>query len=311
MGKLSARLNLENLSESPLLSSGMLEQYEKLRQSAHGLTDTYYVDAGGTNGDWKNNITAEFIKEQKEQNEFNFVNNKGNIEGAIKLFKIDEKKNDNGKIISRDKQEELAREKLKTMAPYAGMGITDLPTIKGLMDINVKPDRALQTLRKDNKATMNYNKFVNNKENIQVMQNIAAEKMGKLDEFEAGNQSIIQQVNQQVNQTISDGRQYITSGAAKDPETLNRLVELERKMDSKVTIEGSRHYSKSQYIVGIDKVIEKAVKNNVKSIKLPVNKKMPINDTIKQKNSNAEKSTKALENAMNEVLKERRTTTNN
>lgn len=307
MDNLSGRLNLESLSESPLLSPEMLEQYEKSRQSLHGLTDTFYVDAGGTNGDWKNNITAEFIKEQKEQNEFSFVNNQGNIEGAIKLFKLDEKKNDNGKIISRDKQEELAKEKLKTMAPYAGMGISDLSTIKGLMDRNIKPDRALQTLNKDNKATMNYNKFVDNKENIQVMQNIAAEKMGKLDEFKAGNQSIIQQVNQQVNQTISDGRQYITSGAAKDPETLNRLVELERKMDSKVTIEGSRHYSKSQYIVGIDKVIEKAVKNNVKSIKLPVNKKMPINDTIKQKNSNAEKNTKALENAMNEVLKERRT----
>ena len=130
MNNLSARLNLENLSESPLLSSGMLEQYEQTRQSLHGLTDTYYVDAAGTNGDWKNNITAELIKEQKEQNEFNFVNNKGNIEGAIKLFKIDEKKNDNGKIISRDKQEELAREKLKTMAPYAGMGITDLSTFK-------------------------------------------------------------------------------------------------------------------------------------------------------------------------------------
>lgn len=305
MGKLSARLNLENLSESPLLSSGMLEQYEKLRQSAHGLTDTYYVDAGGTNGDWKNNITAEFIKEQKEQNEFNFVNNQGNIEGAIKLFKLDEKKNDLGKTISKDKQEELAREKLKTMAPYAGTGITDLSTIKGLMDRNIKPDRALQTLRKDNKATMNYNKFV--EQNIEVMQNKAAEKMGKLQEFKAGDQNVIQQVNQQVNQTLTDGRQYITSGAAKDPETLNRLVELERKIDSKVTIEGSRHYSKSQYIVGIDKVIEKAVKNNVKSIKLPVNKKIPINDTIKQKNSNAEKSTKALENAMNEVLKERRT----
>lgn len=311
MNNLSARLNLENLSESPLLSSGMLEQYEQTRQSLHGLTDTYYVDAAGTNGDWKNNITAELIKEQKEQNEFNFVNNKGNIEGAIKLFKIDEKKNDNGKIISRDKQEELAREKLKTMAPYAGMGITDLSTIKGLMDRNIRPDKASQTLNKDNKATMNYNKFVDNKQNIEVMQNIVAEKMGKLEEFKAGNQNIIQQVNQQVNQTISDGRQYITSGAAKDPETLNRLVELERKIDSKVTIEGSRHYSKAQYIVGVDKVIEKAIKDNVKSIKLPVNKKMPVNDTIKQKNNNAEKSTKALESAMNEVLKERRTQQNN
>lgn len=304
MNNLSARLNLENLSESPLFSSGMLEQYEQTRQSLHGLTDTYYVDAGGTNGDWKNNITAKFIEEQKEQNEFNFINNKGNIEDAIKIFKIDEKKNDNGNTISRDKQEELAKEKLKTMAPYAGLGITDLPTIKGLMDINIKPDKALQTLRRDNKATMNYNKFV--EQNIEVMQNKAAEKMGKLQEFKAGNPNIIQQVNQQVNQTISDGRQYITSGAAKDPETLNRLVELERKIDSKVTIEGSRHYSKTQYIVGIDKVIEKAIKNNVKSIKLPVNKNVPINDTIKQKNSNAEKSTKALESAMNDVLKERR-----
>lgn len=302
----SAKLNLESLSESPLFTPGMLEQYEKLRESAHGLTDTFYVDGAGSGGDWKNNITAEYIKEQKEQNEFNFVNNSANIKDAIKLFGIDKKTDDKDRPLKQEKQEELAREKLKAMAPYSAMGINDVATIKVLMDRNIKPDKALQTLRKDNKGTMNYNKFVDNKQNIQVMQTMEAEKMGKLAEFNAGNQTVIQQVNQQVKQTISDGKQYISSGVAKDPETLNRLVELERKIDSKVSIEGSKHYSKSQYIVGIDKIIQKAVKDNVKTIKLPVNKSMPINATIKQKNEKAEASTKALESAMNDVLKERR-----
>lgn len=302
----SAKLNLENISQSILMEPGMLEQFEKLRESAHGLTDTFYVDNVGSGGDWKNNLTAEFIKEQKDQNEFNFVNNPSNIEKAIKLFGIDKKKNDKGEFLDRDKQEELAKEKLKTMAPYSAMGINDVATIKGLMDRNIKPDKALQTLYKDNEGTMNYNKFVDNQQNIQVMQTMEAEKMGKLAEFNAGNQTVIQQVNQQVQQTISDGIQYIKSGDAKDPETLNRLVELERKIDSKVSIEGSKHTSKTQYIVNIDKVIDKAVKKNIKSIKLPVNKSMPINATIKQKNEKAEASTKALEGAMNEVLRERR-----
>lgn len=290
---LSAKLNLESLSESMLLQPGMLEQYENLRQAAHGMTDTFYVDSAGSGGDWKNNMVASFIQDQKEQNEFNFINNGGNIEKAIKLFGIDKKLDDKDRPLKKEKQEELAKEKLKSMAPYSAMGITDLAAIKGLMDRNIKPEDALHTLKKDNKGTMNYNHFVENEENIQVMQNIEAEKLGLSAEFAAGNQTVIQQVNQQVKQTISDGRQYISSGAAKDSETLNRLVELERKIDSKVGLEGSRHISKEAYIANIDKVIEKALKDGVKTIKLPTNGK-------------AEKATKALEAAMNEVLEGRR-----
>lgn len=301
---LSARLNLENLSESALFSPEMLQQYEKLRQAGHELTDTYYIGEGG--GDWKgtNNINAQFIEQKKEQHANSFMTNPANIEKAISAFGLKDKTDKNTGTVTT--AQEQAKEKLKAMTPYSGLGISDVSTIKSLMDRNVKPEQALQTLRKDNKATANYNNYVDNEENIQVMQTMEAEKLGKLAEFRAGDQNVVQQVNQQVYQNISDGREYITSGAAKDPETLNRLVELERKIDSKVTVGSSEHYSKSQYIVGMDKIIEKAVKNNVKSIKLPVNKKVPINDTIKQKNTEAEKGTKALESAMNEVLQERR-----
>lgn len=301
---LSARLNLESLSESALFSPEMLQQYEKLRQSGHELTDTFYIGEGG--GDWKgtNNINAQFIEQKKEQHANSFITNPANIEKAISAFGLKDKTDKNTGTVTT--AQEQAKEKLKAMTPYSGLGISDVSTIKSLMDRNVKPEQALQTLRKDNKAISNYNNFVDKEENIQVMQTMEAEKLGKLAEFRAGDQNVVQQVNQQVYQNISDGREYITSGAAKDPETLNRLVELERKIDSKVTVGSSEHYSKSQYIVGMDKIIEKAVKNNVKSIKLPVNKKAPINDTIRQKNSDAEKGTKALESAMNEVLQERR-----
>lgn len=301
---LSARLNLENLSESALFSPEMLQQYEKLRQSGHELTDTFYIGEGG--GDWKgtNNINAQFIEQKKEQHANSFITNPANIEKAISAFGLKDKTDKNTGTVTT--AQEQAKEKLKAMTPYSGLGISDVSTIKSLMDRNVKPEQALQTLRKDNKAISNYNNYVDNEENIQVMQTMEAEKLGKLAEFRAGDQNVVQQVNQQVYQNISDGREYITSGVAKDPETLNRLVELERKIDSKVTVGSSEHYSKSQYIVGMDKIIEKAVKNNVKSIKLPVNKKVPINDTIKQKNTEAEKGTKALESAMNEVLQERR-----
>ena len=301
---LSARLNLESLSESALFSPEMLQQYEKLRQSGHELTDTFYIGEGG--GDWKgtNNINAQFIEQKKEQHANSFITNPANIQKAISAFGLKDKTDKNTGTVTT--AQEQAKEKLKAMTPYSGLGISDVSTIKSLMDRNVKPEQALQTLRKDNKAIANYNNYVDNEENIQVMQTMEAEKLGKLAEFRAGDQNVVQQVNQQVYQNISDGKEYITSGAARDPETLNRLVELERKIDSKVTVGSSEHYSKSQYIVGMDKIIEKAVKNNVKSIKLPVNKKVPINDTIKQKNSEAEKGTKALESAMNEVLQERR-----
>lgn len=302
---LSARLNLENLSESMLLKPEMLEQYKKLRDAGHEMVDTYYIE-GGAPRDWNTNITQEYIQNKKEATLAQFVGNEKNINDAIKLFGIDEKiDKQTGKHFTREEQVDQAKEKLKAMAPYAGLGITDVATIKNLMDRNVKPSKAFQTIAKDNKAFTRLENF-KTEQNISVMQNMIADKLGKSVEFNAGDQNVVQQVNQQVQQNISAGEEFIKSGAAKDPETLMRLNELQRKIDEKVTLGGTEHHSSAQYVTAMDKIIEKAIKDNVKTIKLPVNKKLPINEAIKTSNSKAEKESKIMEKIMNEALKERR-----
>ncbi len=302
---LNARLNLENFSESILFKPEMLEQYKKLRAAGHEMVDTYYIE-GGAPKDWNTNITQEYIQNKKEATLAQFTSNEKNINDAIKLFGIDKKiDKQTGKNFTKEEQIEQAKEKLKAMAPYAGLGIADVATIKNLMDRNVKPERALQTVAKDNKAFTRLENF-KSEQNISVMQNMIADKLGKSIEFNAGDQNVVQQVNQQVQQNISAGEEFIKSGAAKDPETLMRLNELQRKIDEKVILGSTEHSSKTQYIAIMDKIIEKAVKDNVKTIKLPVNKKLPINEAIKTANSKAEKDSKMIEDIMNQALKERK-----
>lgn len=299
---LNARLNLENFSESILFKPEMLEQYKKLRDAGHEMVDTYYVGNGAPK-DWNTNITQEYIQNKKEANLMQFINNDKNIKDAIKIFDLKDKKDkETGEIIPASKQ---AQEKLKAMGPYAGLGITDVATIKNLMDRNVKPERALITMAKDNIAFTRVENF-KSEENIGAMQNMIADKLGKSIEFNAGDQNVIQQVNQQVQQNISEGREFIASGAAKDPETLMRLNDLQRKIDEKVTLGETEHHSSAQYVVAMDKIIQKAIKDNITTIRLPVNKKIPINKAIETSNKKAEDETKKIEEVMNKVLEERR-----
>ena len=299
---LNARLNLENFSESILFKPEMLEQYKKLRDAGHEMVDTYYVGNGAPK-DWNTNITQEYIQNKKEANLMQFINNDKNIKDAIKIFDLKDKKDkETGEIIPASKQ---AQEKLKAMGPYAGLGITDVATIKNLMDRNVKPERALITIAKDNIAFTRVENF-KSEENIGAMQNMIADKLGKSIEFNAGDQNVIQQVNQQVQQNISEGREFIASGAAKDPETLMRLNDLQRKIDEKVTLGETEHHSSAQYVVAMDKIIQKAIKDNITTIRLPVNKKIPINKAIETSNKKAEDETKKIEEVMNKVLEERR-----
>lgn len=252
------------------------------------MVDTYYVGNGAPK-DWNTNITQEYIQNKKEANLMQFINNDKNIKDAIKIFDLKDKKDkETGEIISASKQ---AQEKLKAMGPYAGLGITDVATIKNLMDRNVKPERALITIAKDNIAFTRVENF-KSEENIGAMQNMIADKLGKSIEFNAGDQNVIQQVNQQVQQNISEGREFIASGAAKDPETLMRLNDLQRKIDEKVTLGGTEHHSSAQYVVAMDKIIQKAIKDNITTIRLPVNKKIPINKAIETSNKKAEDETK-------------------
>ena len=299
MGKLAGKY--EGFSEK-FLNPAMLEQYEKVRQAAHGLTDSLYMP-GQANSDWKEtiDINKEYIEGRKQAVVNNFVNDSKNIKEAVKVFDLKDTKNKNGEVIAT--KEQKAKKKLKEAAPYIELGIRDVSVLKELSKMGNKerPDKDVALYKKQLKAEQNYQQFIQNNNNIQQMETIVAEKLGKLSEFRSGNTTVIQQVHQQVSKNFEDGKKYITTGAAKDSEALNRLVELERKIDSKVTMSNSMNQSKTDYVIKADKIIEKAMKDNLKNIKLPVN----------NKNNAAEKSTKALESAMNEVLKERRTQQNN
>ena len=275
------------------MAPGILESFEELRQAGHEFTDTFYIP-GQANKDWQQtiDINKKYIEGKKEAAINNFIENPKNIEEAIKVFDLKDKVNKStGEITTAEQQ---AKEKLKQAAPYITLGIKDVSLLKDLSSRKGEPYKVAQQYQREARAEGKYQQFIQN--NVNSMETIVAKELGKLPEFVRGDTTVVQQVQQQVNKTFTEGKPYIVSGDAKDPETLNRLVNLERKLDQKVNMGGSANQSKSDYVAKADKIIEKAVQKNVKSIKLPVNG----NDKA------AVEKTKALEDVMNEALRERK-----
>lgn len=294
MGRLGGQY--EKMSEK-FLSPGMLEQFENVRQAGHEFVDTFYIP-GKADVDWKGTIeiNKEYIEGKKHAVVNNFVKDPKNIKEAIKVFGLKDKVNrSTGEVTTAEQQ---AQEKLQQAAPYIALGVKDVGTLKDLSSRNGEPYRVARQYQKEAKAEEKYQQFIQNNNNVKRMETIVASELGKLPEFRSGDTTVVQQVQQQVNKNFTEGRPYIVSGDAKNSETLNRLVNLERKIDQKVDMVGSANQSKNDYVVMADKIIDKAVQKNVKRIKLPVNG----NDKV------AVEKTKALENVMNEALKERRPT---
>ena len=166
------------------------------------------------------------------------------------------------------------------MLPYVSSGIQNVdriveihsksadPTFKTKIE-DVEPIIKMNTKDtiSEGIAKQRINNF-SNTNNFEVMRNIVADRM-KIPPERRNDVNVVQQINQQVNQDFKDGAKYITSGAAKDPETLNRLLELERKIDKKIDMGGSVGTPKATYVVNADKAIQKAIKDNLKSVKLP------------------------------------------
>lgn len=294
MGRLGGQY--EKMSEK-FLNPGMLEQFENVRQAGHEFVDTFYIP-GKADVDWKGTIeiNKEYIEGKKHAVVNNFVKDPKNIKEAIKVFGLKDKVNrSTGEVTTAEQQ---AQEKLQQAAPYIALGVKDVGTLKDLSSRNGEPYRVARQYQKEAKAEEKYQQFIQNNNNVKRMETIVASELGKLPEFRSGDTTVVQQVQQQVNKNFTEGRPYIVSGDAKNSETLNRLVNLERKIDQKVDMGGSSNQSKNDYVVMADKIIDKAVQKNVKRIKLPVNG----NDKV------AVEKTKALENVMNEALKERRPT---
>ena len=262
------------------------ETKEKLldaRAAMHEFVDSLYAP-GQASGDWKNNVdfyNEQFIKVEKERIINDFVKSKDNIDKAIVEYNIKDKKDEKGNIVKT--KEEQAEEKLKAMEPYVYKGIKDVHQIKALEDRGQIPRDAVKNAGKENIAVKHFMKRGNNDKKMVSM------VLPKIPEGQRNNPQVIKQY---VKQELEMGKQYIASKYAKDPETLNRLMELERKIDQKVELRGDSNTHKTDYVARIDKAIDKAVKDGVKNIKLP--------------NSNKNVAVKKLETVMNDELKNRR-----
>lgn len=266
-----------------LSSTAFKDQLQDLRSAAHEFTDSFYLDQAP--GDWKVNVEHSKAKNKEKQEEkmFKFVNDDKNIQKVAKEFNLHDKTDSNGNVITAEQQ---AKEKLEKMGDYVARGITDVSKIVQLQSMASNPDTAIKTYAK---TTAKVNNFVNNTNNVQSMRNIVADRMN-LSQQQRRDPRIVQQVKQEVNQVFKEGEKYITSGAARDTATLDRLVQLERKIDSAVTLKPTSGTSKTEYVVRADKLIEKALKDGLKTIKIP------------QGNAN----NRAFQTALNEELNRRR-----
>jgi len=259
---------------------------QNIRSAMHELTDSFYADA--PSGDWKANqeYITQAIDNRKQQNLINFVNDPKNISKAKEVFNLHDKKDSNGNIITAEEQ---AKEKLKGMEPYVSRGITDIDKIAAMQSTGQAPERAIKMYLNASKEAAKVQNFVTNENNIQSMRNIVADRLNI--PADTKDPQLIQQINQEVRQEFKEGAKYIASGAAKDSETLDRLVQLERKIDERVNLTPAPGTTKQDSILKADKIVEKALKDKAKDIKIP--------------GADSKPGVKQLQEALNKELKER------
>lgn len=261
-----ANIAIDEMGGTPLKdtlsSTAFKDQLQDIRSAAHEFTDSFYLDQAP--GDWKVNVEHSKAKNKEKQEEkmFKFVNDEKNIEKAAKELNLHDKTDSNGNVITAKQQ---AKAELEKMGDYVARGITDVSKIVQLQSMASNPDTAIKTYAK---TTAKVNNFVNNNNNFNSMKNIVADRMN-IPQQQRSDPRIIQQINQEVNQVFKEGEKYITSGTARDTHTLDRLVQLERKIDSAVTLKPTSGTSKTEYVVRADKLVEKALKDGLKNIKIP------------------------------------------
>ena len=257
------------------------EGIQNIRAAMHEFADSMYIP-GDASGDWKANIEYKKteINKFKEDEKAKFINDKKNQEKVIQTFNLQDKVDKKtGEVVKT--KEDQAKERLQNMTPFVSAGIKDVDKIIAVNALgggdaefktkvtDVKP--IIKEAAKGNleqKVTQTRMNSFYNQSNIQAMNKIVADKMG-IPQADRSNPEVAKQISEEVNKALSNGAKYIGSGAAKDPETLNRLLELERKIDQKVDMGGSIGTSKASYVANADKLIEAALKKNKSNIQLP------------------------------------------
>lgn len=278
-----------------LESPDVQNSIQDLKSAFHELGDTMFMPGDADPSIWKTDIDYKktIIKKNEENLKASFVNDKENQNKIIAKHELEDKVDKKtGQVIKS--KEDQAKEILEKMMPYASAGVTDVDQIMKLQTKGNDVESAMKQNLRDNiqekAATARVQKF-NTTNNIQVMRTIAADKMN-IPQERRSDPKVIQQITQQVNQDIKEGAKYITSGAAKDPETLHRLMELEKKIDKRIDTTGISGASKVQSVSNADKIVEKALQKKLKEIKV----------AGADKNAGA----KELQNVLNGELEKRR-----
>lgn len=268
---------IEAVSDNPyyqvITSPETRERLENSREAMHGFVDSLYIPGNAPDGDWKANIeyNKEQIEKSKKKNINKFINNPANIEKAIEKYGLKDRTNKaTGEVTTAKDQ---AKDKLKELEPFVSAGIQDLDKLFALKATGLEGKEAMRQYISDVKAQNNYTYFTKNENNVEAMRTIVADRMN-IPESQRNDINIRQEINQQVQQEFQEGAKYITAGAAKDSQTLDRLVQLEKKIDQQIDMKGTINIPKQEYVVKADKIIEKAIKGNIKNIKLPGSEKI-------------------------------------
>ena len=267
---------IEAISDNPyyqvITSPETRERLDNSREAMHGFVDSLYIP-GDASGDWKADIeyNKNQIDQSRKDNINKFINNPENIEKAIKLYDLKDRTNKaTGEVTTAKDQ---AKEKLKKLEPFVSAGIQDVDKLYALDKTGLEGKEAMRQYIGDVKAQNNYTYFTKNENNLEAMRTIVADRMN-IPESQRNDVNIRQEINQQVQQEFQEGAKYITAGAAKDSQTLDRLVQLEKKIDQQVDMKGTINIPKHEYVVKADKIVEKAIKDNIKNIKLPGSEKI-------------------------------------
>ncbi len=248
------------------------ENINNIRGGLNEVRDTMYLDEdGGSPKEWKQGLlgydNSKAKIDARSKDTINaFVNNKNNIEYMKKEHNLDDKK---------------AEARLKEAAPFVNKGITDVAMIDKMITVKEEgktTNGAIMTVVKTENV-------INDQSKIQAIASIIAQKetisTGTTVKYDAPH------IQQEAKVTMQQARPYIEAGK-KDPEILQRLVQLENRLTS---ARAEKTMRTPERVISMDKIIAKAMKDGMKEIKLP-------------KGQNAA-DMKKLEGVMNQELQQR------
>lgn len=245
--------------DTPEIKSSINE----LGAALHGVVDGMYID--GAPQDWKPDYearkqgTADLNKKKLEA----FVNNKDNINYIMQMNGEKQRVAQIKDPVKRKQAEKAAKEDaksfLKSGEPYLKYGIDNVEGVASLIQKQKENHTTPEQTIRDNIRPITNEINVKQQAFAPIQQAVAKET------GQAVNSSVVLNQTQSI---VNQSTPYIQNGNS-NPEVLLRLVKLENDLRN-----GSlgQIASNSRQVMDIDKVIQKALKDNVSKVKLPESK---------------------------------------